>query len=297
MRAPLFAFALLALAASCKKKDDTTPARSGPNVSASALSQQFVPGSYLLFNYYTATSGSLQPATGTGQTWNYSSLSGGTADTMRLVAASNSSFPSATYARTQQIDFGVGGNTQPINISTYYEVSNNGWFELGRSLPAVNFVVPGTATINFSAQSNAYTPNKMPWTPPLPAYEGDTVSFTSVIQENGTVTAPNFFLNNAPIAQKTTYSGGLSVVGSGSLQRPGAAAPVNALLIRRRYTRTDNFLLNGTTPPVQMLALLGIVDGQTTAVVSYDFYGQGSEGYLGSIYQEDGSTLYAYFRK
>ncbi|RYY87787.1 MAG: hypothetical protein EOO15_10835 [Chitinophagaceae bacterium] len=306
MRLRNYAIALLLLTAACKKNnDEEAPAPTGPtgptgpNVSSASLTAQMAAGGFTVYNRYTINVSSLQPTTGTGQTWNYSALTSGVVDTMRFVAASNPTFGAATYLRNQLVDFGVGGNTQVINLSTYYQVSPAGWFELGHSMPAVNFVVPATATINFAAQSNVYTPapNRMPLTPALPAYVGDSVSFTSIIQDSGRVTAPNFFLSNTPVSVKTTNSGVVKVAGSGALQMPGASAAVNAVLITRTYTRVNNFLLNGTTPPVQLLGMLGITDGQSTAVVAYDFYGQGNEGYLGSIYRENGTTLYAYFRK
>ncbi|RYY41007.1 MAG: hypothetical protein EOO08_03540 [Chitinophagaceae bacterium] len=305
MRLRNYTLALLLLTAACKKKDDEAapaPGRSGPNVSSASLTTQMAAGNYTVYNRYGTGVSTLQPTTGSGQTWNYSSLTGGTVDTMRFASASNATFGGATYSRSQLVDFGVGGNTQPVNITTYFQVSSGGWFELGHSLPALSFTAPAppappTATITFAAQSNVYTPNKLPWTPALPAYEGDSVSFNSMIQDSGRVTAPNFFLSNTPVAMKTTSTGVVKVVGSGMLQLPGTSAAINAMLIRRTFTRVNNFLLNGTTPPVQLLTMLGITDGQSTAVVAYDFYGQGNEGYLGSIYRENGTTLYAYFRK
>ncbi|RYY60035.1 MAG: hypothetical protein EOO12_15625, partial [Chitinophagaceae bacterium] len=138
MRITLTLAAALALLASCSKNnDDETPARTGPNVTSASLSQQLTAGSSPVYARYTSNVAAVVPATGAGQTWNFSNLSGGINDTMRLVAAGNSTFPSATYAREQVVDFGVGGNTQPISIRTFYEVSANGWTELGRSLPAV----------------------------------------------------------------------------------------------------------------------------------------------------------------
>jgi hypothetical protein len=301
MKKVVFVFSLLAIFSACKKSSSDAPAgRTGPNVGATGISQNFTPGSSIAFNYYYTGVSSLSATTGTGQAWNYAALTTPSfADTLHPAASSNASFPTATYTRSNMFNYGLGGASQNVNVTTYYEVSANGWLELGRSLPAFVITIPATGTVNFAAQSNAYTPNKLPLTPPLPTYYGDSVNFSSMIQESGTANAPSYFLVNAPVTEKTTYVGSVKSAGTGTIVLPGAAttAAVPALLIRRTMTRTTNFLLNGATPPAPLLAVLGIVDGQATSEVYYDFYSTDGQGFLGSIYQQAGVTQYAYFRK
>ncbi|RYZ23272.1 MAG: hypothetical protein EOO16_05530 [Chitinophagaceae bacterium] len=294
------------LFASCKKSTDdstdpapVTPVRTGPNVTQQNLSAGLSSGTTLRFNGVNSTGGGAItiPQAGTGQTWNYSAATISFQDSMVLGAAGSSAFPTANFTRTINLNFGTGAGVQSIPQRHYYEVNANGWSELGYDMQAFMLSYQSLGTITYPQQSDAYTPTRLPMTPALPMYVGDSVNYSTVVTENSIANAPTYFVNNAPAAQKYTYNGKAKVIGSGNLSLPGFATALPALLVRRDQSVTLNFLLNGGPVPAQLLTQLGIQDGQTTTTTFYDFYHQGNLGYLGFVAVESGAVTYAYLRK
>jgi hypothetical protein len=299
-RLPVYLAALLLLGA-CKKNNDeaeVTPQRTGPNVTSGNLTGSLTANNTLYF-YYVASNGGgalTVPAAGSDQTWNYSSVTATRFDTMALGAANNSAFNGANYTRADRRNIAVGTINQTVNITTYYEISNNGWFELGQSNPALSFNIPNVGTLDYPAQNDLYAP-KLPITPPLPFYLNDSLNYSSVIQQNATINAPQYFLFNAPAATRNTYSGKIKAIASGKVSLPGFSAPLDAVVVRRDQNIMTNFLLNGATPPATLLSMLGIQDGQVTSTTYYDFYNNTGVGYLGYVAVQNNQVIGAYFRK
>jgi hypothetical protein len=304
MRKLTLVLAAAALFASCKKSDpdpdpvvDPTP--TGPYVSQQNLAASMSAGTTLRFNGINSNGGGVItiPQSGSGQTWNFASAPVAFQDSMVTGAATNSAFPTANFSRVLNVSFGNGSTMQNIPQTHYYEITANGWSELGYSMPAFTISYPGVGSIAFAAQNDTYTPTKLPYTTRFPMQVNDSATYNTAVTENSVANAPTYFINNAPSAQKWTYSGKIKAIASGNVSLPGYTSPLPAVIVRRDQNVTLNFLLNGVTPPAALLQPLGIVDGQTTSTTYYDIYHTGNIGYLGFIAVQNGAVTYSYLRR
>jgi hypothetical protein len=297
-RLPVYIAALLLLGACKKNSDDPeTPARTGPSISQQGVAASLSAGTTLRFNVVNSNGGGVitVPVAGTDLTWNFASAPIATTDSMVLTASSNAAFPSANVARVERRVIALGAVIQTLNITSYYEISSSGWFQLGQRLPATSFTIPGTGTMDIPAQDDAFTP-KLPVTPPFPFYLNDSVSFNSVITQNAIINVPPL-LNNTPSGIKNTYAGKIKAIATGKVSLPGFSTALDAIVTRREQNITTNYLLNGVPAPAMLLSQIGVVDGQVTSLTYYDFYHQGNLGYLGYITVQGGSIINAYLRK
>ncbi|GAA4338754.1 hypothetical protein [Flaviaesturariibacter amylovorans] len=307
MKRTLLALGLCSLLFACKKSStDDDPGNnpgnnpSGPALSATDVQHDMAAGKT---TYYFTVSGVNNPAltvpaAGTGQTWNFSTLPTTLRDTTVLspVPPVGSGFPAGAFYSSEKRVYGTGANTQSITVLTYQEVSASGWLHLARALPAFILAYPGIGELEYEAQLPNYTP-ALPMTPPFPVRLNDSVNINTTITENAKADAPGAGLTNAPTAQRTTYTGKVKAIATGTVTLPGYAAPLNALVLRRDLTIRENYFLNGAPASPLLLQALGLTDGETFTATYYDFYNYGGVGYLGTIVAQGSAVSWARFRR
>lgn len=213
--------------------------------------------------------GATTPTTGPNQTWDYRALvaQGGVVTSQPYnPPPANPPFPGTvrTYDFVSQL------GPFAVSVTAHEGFDADGFGQLGSTIPAQTFPLPtgGAADVlNVPAQSVAVNTLEIP----LPMSASTYVVRSFRVRNNTTLTIAALGLTNAPFqyVQRTLTVD--SVAGWGTVQipvagSPGGSAPIDVLLVRRRYVQQDSFYVAGQPAPAALLGALGQTQGRITRV-------------------------------
>ena len=254
---------------SCGK--DETPAPNTPiTVESTDMQKSNAPDKSLVYGKLANTLTEI-PAEGADKTWDYSGSKSATpppnTTTNLLAVPTNTAFGTATYTTLSTASLGAVNFT---SARAFYEVSATGIYELGGIVGAQTLNLPNNVVLSSTGTENAFSPKDLLYKFPL-AYGDSYTSTNAIINENFVLTVPAFAINQAPVARKLTRNRTASVTGWGKLKLPDNSTPIEVLQVKLTETGTNNYLLNGNTPPAQLLTALGLSEGSTSTVNAYIF--------------------------
>lgn len=298
-----FAVALL----SCSKNNDSPtpePLQSALVITKADYDTNYKVGGASYTFFQTPIAGITVPVSGANQTWNFSTLTetssfpnGGAIN----LTPSSTAFSSATYATLGSTAWTVSGiNSQPFAANFYYELNNNGIYDLGYSQNAASSIaIPSLgATIDFPIQNLNYTGTAKYPSVLFPAKFGNAAVTTNniVSTSNYNVTASALGLNNTPAQTVLNTSVIQEVVGSGTVNLKGIGSK-RVLVIKNSFSDKSNYFIGGAPAPAALLSNLNIVDCSIVTGATYRFVAEGL-GTVGIIDVDNTGTITsAIFRK
>lgn len=262
----LFSGIFLGTFSACKKDD---PAPTAITVTSADISAQIKPGGNAAFNDLDNALVTF-PTEGANQTWNYLDAKATSATPFTnnyLPIATNTNFGAATYMQDRPASLGAVSFT---SRKDFYEVSANGWYQLGGYITAQTLNLPNNIVLKAEGTEESFVAKDLLYK--LPLTFGDTyTNNNSYIIENYKLTVPAFMLNQAPVTRKLTRTRTATVSGWGKLRLPNTTDAIDVLQVKLTQGSTENYTLNGGAAPVALLGALGLTEGSTTTTNSYVF--------------------------
>jgi hypothetical protein len=240
-------------------------------VEASDIQKTNAPDKSLIYGTLSNTLVDM-PVEGADKIWNYSDSKSATPPpnivTNLLTVPTNTAFGSATYTTTSSTSLGA---VTFSSVRSFYEVSTTGIYELGSIVGAQTINLPNNVVLSSAGTESAFSPKDLLYK--LPLNYGDSYNSTNaIINENYVLTVPAFGINQAPVVRRLTRNRTASVTGWGKLKLPDNKGDlIEVLQVKITETGVNNYFLNGSTPPAQLLTSLGLVEGSSSTVNSYVF--------------------------
>lgn len=245
-----------------------------------APNQSYVSGK--LANTLTAI-----PAEGEDRTWDYSGSKSATpppnVTTNLLTVPTNTAFGSATYSTLGTASLGAVSFS---SLRTFYEVSATGMYELGGIVGAQTLNLPNNVVLSSAGNEATFTPKDLLYKLPL-AYNDSYTSTNAITNENYVLTVPAFGISQAPVVRKLTRNRTAKVTGWGKLKLPDNGTLIDVLQVKVTETGVNNYLLNGATPPAQLLTSFGLVEGSSSTTNTYVFISKNNGIVLNINYSND----------
>lgn len=219
------------------------------------------------------------PAQGANMTYNYTSLSGSSVDTIPYKPATRNGFTSFT-----RFNYGSSNlNNIPLYSEYYSRLDASGLARVG-SYKLEQKVALGTITGNNSDTlkfpGNASIFSQPAYEIQFPATYGDHWSSDYVYTTNFQLTVSAFGLSNTPGYQKEDVHQEDSIVGWGQLTIPtagGSSVPYDVLLIKQSRVYSDSIFLGGAPAPAALINAFGLTQGQISQLNRYAFYAENFE--------------------
>ncbi len=262
----LFSGIFLGTFSACKKDD---PAPAAITVTSADISAQIKPGGNATFNDLDNTLVTF-PTEGANQTWDYlnAKATGATQFTENyLPVATNTNFGAATYMQDRPASLGAVSFT---SRKDFYEVSANGWYQLGGYITAQTLNLPNNIVLRAEGTEESFVAKDLIYK--LPLAFGDTyTNNNSYVIENYKLTVPAFGLNQAAVTRKLTRARTASVSGWGRIRLPNSTSEIEVLQVKIAETGTNNYTLSGGPAPAALLGALGLTEGSSSTANYYIF--------------------------
>jgi methionine-rich copper-binding protein CopC len=227
------------------------------------------------------------PAVGANQTWDYSTLTTGTAYTNQYVAVSGDAhFPTAQFMLASY--FKNLTSTLGYYYDQYYAITSTGAYVVGIHVPAQNYGIGAltgnnadTLYILDNVINYAPSPDRTVFTFPTTAGSSVNVNQRHVVNMQLSVSSAS--LNRTPMQQAFYLNRTDSIVGWGTLKLPAHAgfnSNIPVLQDKVYQYFIDSFYLGGSPAPQTITGPFGITQGQTTGSVHrMAFYRAGEFNY------------------
>lgn len=216
------------------------------------------------------------PTLGSGETWNYSSLSEEVLLTFDYTDATGDAvFTNADNSRVWNYVFeGMTYSADHID-----GIDANAWTSEGRRIYGEGYsITPITGGAN---DSLIFLDHDDVFSAPhrnleFPASFGN--SWNSIYERETPflLTVEGAGLVNTPGVFREYRTSDFEIVGDGSLIIPlssGGSAPArDVILIKEIFTQIDSVFLNGEPAPPTLMAAFGLTQGETTVMTTYSFY-------------------------
>lgn len=206
------------------------------------------------------------PSMGSSQTWDYSSLTAGTATGNTFVLGGDANFPSAQFYTTQNLKNLTSALGYYFNA--YYDITANGAEMVGIYVPAQNYgigALTGTATDTLYVLANTITFASPRGIINFPATANSSWASSVRSVVNMTINSPGSGLSNTPMEHEFYWDRSDTIIGWGTLILPpqsGYHNSVSALQDQIVQFCQDSFYLGGSPAPSAITTAFGVVQGQ-----------------------------------
>ncbi|SFT87849.1 Por secretion system C-terminal sorting domain-containing protein [Lishizhenia tianjinensis] len=216
------------------------------------------------------------PATGSNQSWDYTSLAEETSVTHDHTAVSGD--PVFTNANNSSVWY-YTFQGMSYSANHYEGLNASAWTVEGRKIFGEGYSI--TAVTGGADDSLVFLDYDDLYTSPhvqleFPASFGNTWSSNYERSTPYRLTVVGSGVVNAPGEVREFRSVSSEVVGDGTLFIPlstGGPAPArDVILVKEIITEIDSVFLNGSPAPTTLLSAFGLVQGTVTVTTSYSFY-------------------------
>lgn len=273
----LLSAAISIFAMSCKKAD---PGPIALSITKADFATNYKPGgaSYNNATINIAATPVTAPVAGENQNWDVSGLTIASSIVLGpFVAPTNAAYPSATFGSNVTAKFGFGSLSSAGTPGVqYYELSNDGWYNLGTSTSATDVLTIAAigGTLTFAPQNIGAGSAKYPLIN-LPASFGSQSTAGNIVDNSNFIAnAPAVGVVNTPGQSRRTDSVSNNIFASGTLSLKGIGK-VRVLVNKQTQVQKINYFLGGAPAPAALLTTLGLTDGASTTTISYNFYAEG----------------------
>ncbi len=231
---------------------------------------------------------------GENQTWDLSAIASETpVNLVPYLTFSDATIPDANISLASLTTETITGSE--LELTALFQVNESGFFEGGLRYTE-DTVVPifgGTGELVFNSGDFLFSPKRE--IVPFPMEYGYSRTENLSLTQNFSVTYAAAGLNQVPANTVDAVAYTTAVVGWGTLKLPGYDHPFEVLMVKNTRLTTRNYLLGGAPAPAQILAGLGLTDGEQFTDYAYSFYTK-QHGQIAwyNIYQ--GELSRAFFR-
>jgi len=255
-------------------------------------------GPTIIHSVNTNASGVTGAKIGANQTWDYSSLKGGTSLNSGFVPSNfyfTNAFSKTAVADSSSLEVVIKA-TESVKAPLVYDIDNNGFFIAGRVIVAQNY---SEAPLTGNPKDSSFWPQQTYLAREnliaFPATMGSSWTTKSVHPLISTITIVSFGLKKAPVKVVVHSYIKDTVVGWGTLKVPSsknASISYNVLLVRRHTITSDSFYLNNQPAPVFIMAGFGSKQNDTTSNTYQEFFYRAGNGMPLLTLNFDGDSTY-----
>jgi hypothetical protein len=216
---------------------------------------------------------------GTDKQWDFSAA-GFVGETMTLDFVTppvNPEFSTATHATLSMFGFPSIGYVVPT--ATYYELNQDGYFELGNYHQATYIPLnqDGSNNANVEDQNSLFLPApRLAFPMPLVYNESETNTPAPVkrtIQME--INVPAAGLEDAPFDYARIEMLSYQTVGWGKIKLPGYENEEDVIVVERLRSQVDSFYLYSQPAPEMLLTAFGLQQGSTSNFRTLFFFAKG----------------------